>query len=62
VSKLFVHALPDYDFLAPILSEHGAADCPKARDLADRMLTVSNTHWLDETTFALIVETLRRSL
>ena len=62
VSKLFVHALPDYDFLAPVLAEHGAPDCPNARDLADRMLTVSNTHWLDDATFTLIVQTLGASL
>jgi len=62
VSKLFVHALPDYAFLAPILAGHNTPDCPNARDLADRMLTVSNTHWLDEATFTLIVQALRSSL
>jgi len=62
VSKLFVHALPDYAFLAPILAGHDLPDCPNARDLADRMLTVSNTPWLDEATFTLIMHTLRSSL
>ena len=62
VSKLFVHVLPDYAFLAPLFAGHGRPDCRNALDLADRMLTVSNTPWLDETTFTLIAQTLRSSL
>ncbi|MCL1980784.1 MAG: DegT/DnrJ/EryC1/StrS family aminotransferase [Proteobacteria bacterium] len=62
VSKLFVHALQDYGFLAPVLTGHHQPDCPQARDLADRMLTVSNTHWLDDETFVCIATALRKSL
>ncbi|MCL2457374.1 MAG: DegT/DnrJ/EryC1/StrS family aminotransferase [Desulfobulbus sp.] len=62
VSKLFAHALPDYPFMAPILAGHDSPGYPNARDLADRLLTVSNTHWLDNATFTLIVQALRSSL
>lgn len=49
VSKLFVRALPDYPYLAGAIE---GGPCPAARDLADRMLTVTNTHWLDDDAFA----------
>jgi dTDP-4-amino-4,6-dideoxygalactose transaminase len=54
VSKLFVHALPDYSYLAGRMSV--SADCPSARDLAGRMFTITNSPWLDDETFARIVE------
>lgn len=60
VSKLFVHALPDYDYLTPEL-KYGP-ECCNARDFSARMLTVTNTHWLDDKNFNLICETLRGSL
>jgi dTDP-4-amino-4,6-dideoxygalactose transaminase len=60
VSKLFARALPDYDFLASFA--RNPLDCPQARALADRMLTVTNTHWLDDETFSLILDQIRRSL
>ena len=43
VSRLFIHALPDYPDLA---SEFGNADVPNARDFAARMLTISNSPWM----------------
>ena len=49
VSKLFVRALPDYPYLAGAVE---GGPCPAARDLAGRMLTVTNTHWLDDAAFA----------
>jgi len=55
VSRLFVHALPDYSYLMPYL---GKADVPNARDFAARMLTVSNSPWLRETDFAQICSVL----
>jgi dTDP-4-amino-4,6-dideoxygalactose transaminase len=59
VSKLFVHALPDYDFLAAMFGS--GTDCPNARDFAGRMLTLSNTHWLNDEVFGRIVEKLREN-
>ena len=47
--KLFVRALPDYPYLAGAVE---GGPCPAARDLAGRMLTVTNTHWLDDAAFA----------
>ncbi|MHB8535317.1 MAG: DegT/DnrJ/EryC1/StrS family aminotransferase [Sulfuricaulis sp.] len=48
VSRLFIHALPDYPYLAAQL---GQADVPHARNFAARMLTVSNSPWLREADF-----------
>lgn len=56
VSKLFVHALADYPFLTSFLPNETAPGCPQARDLADRMLTITNTPWLDDAAFHCIVE------
>ena len=61
VSKLFVRALPDYPFLASCF-EGRRFECPNARDLADRMLTVSNSHWLGDGDFARIVTILKECL
>ena len=61
VTKLFVRALPDYAFLASCFDGE-RVDCPNARDMADRMLTITNTHWLDEGGFARIVASLEESL
>ncbi len=57
VSRLFIHALPDYAYLRGIVDE---ADVPNARKLAATTLTVSNSPWLDggafETVCALLHE------
>jgi len=55
VSRLFIHALPDYSYLATHL---GKVDVPNARDFAARMLTISNSPWLDETGFMRICQVL----
>jgi dTDP-4-amino-4,6-dideoxygalactose transaminase len=48
VTRLFVHALPDYRYLSRQL---GACEVPNARDFAARMLTVSNSPWLRDGDF-----------
>ena len=48
VTRLFIHALPDYQYLSRQL---GACEVPNALDLAARMLTVSNSPWLRERDF-----------
>ena len=58
VSRLFIHALPDYAYLGDLA---GSDAVPNARDFAARSLTVSNSPWLDETRFERIVEVLRAS-
>jgi dTDP-4-amino-4,6-dideoxygalactose transaminase len=64
VSKLFAHALPDYAYLHEPSAAHTdrAFDCVNARDFSSRMLTISNTHWMDEKTFALIAQEVRSVL
>lgn len=59
VSRPFIHALPDYDYLAgrvPI------SPVPHASDLAARALSISNSHWLDDTSFEHILQVLAREL
>lgn len=45
VSRLFIHALPDYAYLRGIVP---AADVPNARDFAARSLTIGNSEWLTD--------------
>lgn len=45
VSRLFIHALPDYPYLAGTVP---AADVPHARDFAARSLTIGNSPWLTD--------------
>lgn len=58
VSRLFIHALPDYHWLRAM---RGSDDIPNARDFAARTLTISNSPWLDEARFDAILEVLRAS-
>jgi dTDP-4-amino-4,6-dideoxygalactose transaminase len=59
VSRLYIHALPDYPYLANRLSE---TDTPHARDFAARMLTLSNSPWLGEAEFEQVCVILERTL
>jgi perosamine synthetase len=59
VSRLFIHALPDYDYLEGIVA---LSDIPHARDIAARSLTISNSLWLDEASFERICGGLQRAL
>jgi len=45
VTRLFIHALPDYDYLKHLFP---TADVPNARDFSARMLTVSNSPWMED--------------
>jgi dTDP-4-amino-4,6-dideoxygalactose transaminase len=55
VSRLFIHALPDYTYLAAIVP---AQDLPNARDFAARSLTISNSPWLTDADFEAICAVL----
>jgi perosamine synthetase len=55
VSRLFIHALPDYPYLSGKFSQ---TDVPNARDFAARLLTISNSPWLGDAEFEHICETL----
>ncbi len=55
VSRLFIHALPDYPYLATQFSK---IDVPNARDFAARLLTISNSPWLREADFLQICSVL----
>jgi len=55
VSRLFIHALPDYGYLTRIVGEH---DVPNARAFAATTLTVSNSPWLGDDDFEAICAAL----
>lgn len=55
VSRLFIHALPDYPYLTGVL---GDPHIPGARDLAARLLTISNSPWLSDADFTRICSVL----
>ncbi|VCU69310.1 L-glutamine:scyllo-inosose aminotransferase [Pigmentiphaga humi] len=59
VGPLFVHTLPDYDYLRAIVP---AADVPRARDFAARSLSISNSHWLDDGRFDALTARLAKLL
>jgi dTDP-4-amino-4,6-dideoxygalactose transaminase len=55
VSRLFIHALPDYGYLNGIVP---ACDVPNARDFAARSLSISNSPWLGDDDFEAICRVL----
>lgn len=57
VSRLFIHALPDYAYLRKLVGEH---EVPNARAFAACTLTVSNSPWLDEVSLEKILEVFER--
>lgn len=57
VSRLFIHALPDYGYLREIVAD---APLPNARSFAARSLTITNSPWLDDATFESICLALER--
>ncbi|HKR89788.1 MAG TPA: DegT/DnrJ/EryC1/StrS family aminotransferase [Phenylobacterium sp.] len=59
VGRLFIHALADYAYLEPHLDGSGI---PNARDFAARMLTVTNSEWLDEDDFEQVCRALEESI
>ncbi|OOG65022.1 nucleotide sugar aminotransferase [Rhodanobacter sp. B04] len=59
VSRLFIHALPDYTYLADIVP---AQDVPHARDFAARSLSISNSPWVTDDDFETICRTLEAAL
>lgn len=56
VTRLFLHALPDYLYLNKIIPPEDAV--PHARDFAARLLTISNSLWLEDTAFEHVCRTL----
>lgn len=57
VSRMFIHALHDYDYLRPWLP---AGACPNARSFAAQTLTITNSPWLGDADFGSICTTLQR--
>jgi dTDP-4-amino-4,6-dideoxygalactose transaminase len=56
VSRLFIHALPDYGYLRGVIGEQAV---PNARAFAATTLTISNSPWLGDAQFEEIVAVLQ---
>jgi len=59
VSRMFIHALPDYTYLRPWLA---AGESPHARAFASRTFTITNSLWLDDADFSAICTALQHYL
>ncbi|GAA0888162.1 DegT/DnrJ/EryC1/StrS family aminotransferase [Rhodanobacter soli] len=59
VSRLFIHALPDYAYLAGIVP---AQEVPHARDFAARSLTIGNSPWMTDADFEAVCSALEAVL
>ncbi len=59
ISRLFIHALPDYPYLAGIVPSQ---DVPHARDFAARSLSISNSLWMTDEDFEAICRALEIAL
>jgi dTDP-4-amino-4,6-dideoxygalactose transaminase len=59
VTRLFIHALPDYGYLRGCVPPEV---CPNARRLAAHSLTVTNSPWLDDAGFERILALFRQAL
>ncbi|KZC34978.1 nucleotide sugar aminotransferase [Rhodanobacter sp. FW510-R12] len=57
VSRLFIHALPDYPYLVGTVP---AQDVPHARDFAARSLSIGNSPWMTDADFEAICGILER--
>ncbi|RAN82992.1 nucleotide sugar aminotransferase [Bacillus sp. SRB_336] len=55
VSRLFIHALPDYDYLKHIVPMR---DVPHARDFAARSLSIGNSPWMTDEDFGTVCRVL----
>jgi perosamine synthetase len=55
VSRLFIHALPDYDYLKHVVPMR---DVPNARDVAARSLSISNSPWMTDKDFETVCRVL----
>ncbi|HZP87267.1 MAG TPA: DegT/DnrJ/EryC1/StrS family aminotransferase [Burkholderiales bacterium] len=58
VSRMFAHALPDYDYLK---FSANASGCPNAVNFAASTLTISNSPWLDAERFEVILRGLEQA-
>ena len=56
VSRLFAYPLNEYDYLKPYLEP---SKFPVAKIFSERLLTISNSLWLDDAQFQMIVEVIK---
>lgn len=59
VTRLFIHVLSDYTYLASIVPQ---TEIQHARDFAERLLTITNSPWLDEQNFEYICRILESAV
>lgn len=57
VTRLFIHTLPDYPAVAPLLQP--GSDMTQAQAFATRTLSISNSHWLTDALFEHVLAQLK---
>jgi dTDP-4-amino-4,6-dideoxygalactose transaminase len=60
LSLPFVHTLPDYAYLRDQVPAAGPAELPQARRLADRLLAIGNSPWVEHQDREMVCAVLRR--
>lgn len=59
ITRLFIHALSDYTYLESIVPKTSA---PNAQNLANQMLTISNSLWLNDDQFQFICQIIEKHI
>ncbi|MFD1260205.1 DegT/DnrJ/EryC1/StrS family aminotransferase [Entomomonas asaccharolytica] len=59
VSRLFIHDIANYHYLEKVVPQIAM---PNAQDFADRMLTISNSLWLEDSHFKTIFQIIKSCL
>ncbi len=56
VTRLFINELSGYSYLNDCISRK---PCPNAQDFAARSFSISNTHWMEDAQFTMILQALK---
>lgn len=61
-SLMFVHAMPDYDVYRDIIAEAAPGDFPGAREIASRMVVISNSPWMTDARFEALCSLIKKAI
>lgn len=59
ITRLFIHALPDYTYLSAIIPE---TSVPNAQSFANKMFTITNSLWLTDEQFEKVLMVIQQCL
>lgn len=61
-SLMFVHAMPDYEAYRDIIADAAPNDFPGAREIASRMVVISNSPWMTDVRFEALCSLIRKAI